>query len=102
MPVNVENAVISPGGSVVYCAEAMQHYKEIGTVVYLKVSYEIIQNRIKDPKKRGVVLAEGQTLKMLYDERSQLFEKYADVVIDEGSNPIEETIERVLATFEQC
>lgn len=98
----VTNAVIAPGGSVVYCEEAMRHFKEIGTVVYLKVSYEIIQNRIKDPKKRGVVLAEGQTLKMLYDERSQLFEKYADVVIDEGSNPIEETIERVLATFEQC
>ena len=37
--VNVENSVISPGGSVVYCEDAMRHFKEIGTVVYLKVSY---------------------------------------------------------------
>ena len=32
--VNAENSVISPGGSVIYCEEAMKHYKEIGTVVY--------------------------------------------------------------------
>ena len=37
-----ENAVISPGGSVVYCEEAMLHLMEIGTVVYLKTSYEDI------------------------------------------------------------
>ena len=36
---NVRHAVISPGGSVVYCKEAMEHYKEIGTVVYLQASY---------------------------------------------------------------
>ena len=33
--VEAEHAVISPGGSVVYCEEAMKHYKEIGTIVYL-------------------------------------------------------------------
>ena len=33
---DVENAVIAPGGSVVYCEEAMEHYKKTGTVVYLK------------------------------------------------------------------
>ena len=36
--VNPEKAVISPGGSVVYCKEAMEHFKEIGTIVYLKES----------------------------------------------------------------
>ena len=34
---DVENAVIAPGGSVVYCEEAMEHYKKTGTVV--SVSY---------------------------------------------------------------
>ena len=57
-----EYAVISPGGSVVYCEEAMLHFKEIGTVVYLKTSYEDIYNRISNAKNRGVVLREGQSL----------------------------------------
>ena len=60
---DVENAVIAPGGSVVYCEEAMEHYKKTGTVVYLKVSYETIDRRIQNAKSRGVVLKEGQTLK---------------------------------------
>ncbi len=94
--INVENAVISPGGSVVYCDEAMQHYKEIGTVVYLSASYQTIKRRIRSPKKRGVVLREGQTFRDLYDERIQLFEKYADVTICEDGYQIEQTIETVL------
>lgn len=75
--IEAENSVISPGGSVVYCEEAMRHYKEIGTVVYLKASYQTIKRRIRNPKKRGVVLREGQTLRDLYNERIPYFEKYA-------------------------
>ena len=93
--VNVENYVISPGGSVVYCEEAMEHFKEIGIVIYLKVSCETIMNRIKDPKKRGVVLRRGQTLEDLYNERTKLFEKYADLVVEEDGRTIDETIESV-------
>ena len=90
-----ENAVISPGGSVVYCEEAMEHFKEIGTIIYLKISYETIRERLKDPKKRGVTLRDGQTLKDLYDERVVLFEKYADIIIEEDGLNLEETIEKV-------
>lgn len=94
--VDVENAVISPGGSIVYCKEAMQHYKEIGTIVYLQASYQTIKQRIRNPKKRGVVLREGQTLKNLYDERCVLFEKYADIIVNEDQCEIGDTIENVL------
>lgn len=100
--VDVENSVISPGGSVVYCDEAMQHYKDIGIVVYLSASYQTIKRRIKSPKKRGVVLREGQTLQSLYEERVKLFEKYADVTICEDGCQIEETIEMVLEAVEKA
>ncbi len=94
--VNVSDSVISPGGSVVYCEEAMNHFKEIGTIIYLKASYRTIKRRIQNPKKRGVVLREGQTFHDLYDERTRLFEKYADITINQDSCKIEETIEKVL------
>lgn len=98
---DVENAVIAPGGSVVYCEEAMEHYKKTGTVVYLKVSYETINRRIQNAKSRGVVLKEGQTLKDLYEERVCLFEKYADYTICEDGLTIEKTIGNVLKLFEE-
>ncbi|MEF2765680.1 MAG: shikimate kinase [Mediterraneibacter sp.] len=98
--IEAENSVISPGGSVVYCEEAMRHYKEIGTVVYLKASYQTIKRRIRNPKKRGVVLREGQTLRDLYNERIPYFEKYADITVCEDGCRIEETIENVLNAVE--
>lgn len=94
--VQAERAVISPGGSVVYCQEAMEHYKKIGVVVYLRASFETINHRIRNAKNRGVVLKEGQTLEMLYEERVKLFEKYADITIDEDGKDLGETIDLVL------
>ncbi len=99
--VNVERCVISPGGSVVYCEEAMKHYKEIGTIIYLKVSFDTINQRISNAKNRGVVLKDGQTLKDLYDERTALFEKYADYTISEEGLSLEETIDEVLDLLEK-
>lgn len=90
-----EHAVISPGGSVVYCKEAMEHYQEIGTIIYLQTSYQTIADRIDDPKKRGVTLREGQTLKDLYEERASLFEKYADITVSEEGLDLEGTIGKV-------
>lgn len=99
--VEAEHAVISPGGSVIYCKEAMEHFKEIGTVIYLKVSFETINRRISNAKNRGVVLKEGQTLRDLYEERTKLFEKYADYTISEDGLDLEETIDKVLELFEE-
>ena len=97
--IEAERAVISPGGSIVYCQEAMEHFKEIGTIIYLKVSFETINERISNAKNRGVVLKEGQTLKDLYDERTCLFEKYADCTISEEGLSLEETIDKVLESL---
>ena len=97
--IEAEKTVIAPGGSVVYCENAMKHYKEIGKVVYLQVSFETINKRLRNAKSRGVVLRDGQTLKDLYEERVKLFEKYADVTVCEDGLELEETIEKVLASL---
>ena len=94
--INAEKSVIATGGSVVYCDEAMRHLKEIGTVVYLKLEYEELKKRLGNLKGRGVVLREGQTLKDLYDERTPLYEKYADVVVDEKKLDVEGTLQKIL------
>lgn len=98
--VDLEYTVISPGGSVVYCEEAMEHFKKIGKVIYLKVAYDVIASRINNAKNRGVVLRDGQTLEMLYNERVKLFEKYADITVVEDGKSIEETIDLVLDSVE--
>lgn len=94
--IDMEKTVIATGGSVVYCTEAMEHLKKIGTVVYLKLDYEILKKRLGNLRCRGVVLRKGQTLKDLYDERTPLYEKYADIVVDEKNLNIEETLQKII------
>lgn len=81
--INTEKAVIAPGGSVIYGRTAMEHLKEIGTVVYLKIGYEELENRLGNLKDRGVALKKGMTVLDLYKERAPIYEAYADVTIDE-------------------
>ena len=95
--IRTEKSVIATGGSVVYGQEAMEHLKEIGTVVYLKLSYKSLEKRLGNLKGRGVVLRPGQDLRALYKERTVLYEKYADVVVDEENKDIEATLQTILA-----
>ncbi|MCR4903074.1 MAG: shikimate kinase [Butyrivibrio sp.] len=81
----VENTVIATGGSAVYGENAMKHFKEIGTIMYIKVDEKELLNRLGDLKKRGVAIKEGQTFHDLYLERTNLYEKYADVTVYENS-----------------
>ena len=97
--INADKTVIATGGSVVYGKEAMEHYKEIGTVVYLKVSFETLKKRLHHAKQRGVVMKDGQTLKSLYEERKALYEQYADITVDEGRDSLEKVIEKVSGYF---
>ncbi len=97
--IEAERTVIATGGSVVYGKEAMEHYKEIGQVLYLKVSLEALKKRLHHAKQRGVVMKDGQTLESLYKERSALYEKYADLTVDEGRDSLEKVIGKVTALF---
>lgn len=93
-------AVIATGGSVVYGKEAMEHLREISTVVYLKLGLESLKERLGDLHERGVVLKEGQTLKDLLMERSPLYERYAHLVIDAETLDIRGVVRTVTAALQ--
>ena len=96
-----EKTIIATGGSVIYGREAMEHLKKIGKVIYLKAEYETLNKRLSNLQGRGVVLKHGQNLQQLYDERTPLYEEYADYIIDETGCDIEETIKKILQKLEE-
>lgn len=81
--IDTENTVISTGGSMIYSEEAMTHLKENGIVIYLKIDYDTLCQRLGDYVHRGVVLKNGATLADMYAERSFLYEKYSDAFVTE-------------------
>ena len=91
--IQADRAVIAPGGSVIYGKTAMEHLKEIGTVVYL-------EKRLGNLVDRGVALKDGMTLRDLYDERTELYEKYADVTIDETGKTSGKVVDELRAMVE--
>ena len=95
--INCDRTIIATGGSVIYGQEAMEHLKDIGTVVYLEVPFSVLEKRLSDIKGRGVVLKDGQTLYDLFLERTPLYEKYADIRISEEGLGVEETVDLLVS-----
>ncbi len=95
LSINTDNSIIATGGSVVYSEKGMKHLSENGKVVYLKVDKKELFSRLKNINERGVVLRDGESLEEMYDERSVLYEKFAEIVIDEANSSIEETVVKI-------
>ena len=79
----------------------MENLKKNGTVVYLKLSLETIEERLNNIHTRGVTMKEGDTIASLYDERIPLYEKYADVTVEADDYTVEETVEAIIAGFDE-
>lgn len=99
--IDTENTVISTGGSVCYCSEAMQKFAQNDLIIYIKVSYKSLKKRVGNLSRRGVVIHKGSTLKDLYDERTPLYEKYAQITVDADGLDIQETIEKIRILVEK-
>lgn len=96
-----ENSIIATGGSIVYGEEAMRHLKAIGTVIYLKLSYASIEDRLGDLHARGVTIQPGWTLRDLYNERCPLYERWADATIDCEELRLREVVAELRARLEK-
>ena len=99
--IKAEQAVIAPGGSVIYGKEAMEHLRSLGMIVYLKISFEELLRRLGDVVDRGVVLKEGMTLRDLYDERIRYFERYADYTMDEEGKDFGQVVDELRTMLEE-
>ena len=95
-----ERTVFAPGGSVIYGPKAMEHLKEIATIVYLKVPFEELEKRLGNLQERGVVLKDGMTLRDLYNERLPYYDRYAEVIMDETGKDFEQTVTALKEIFE--
>ena len=93
---NEEKSIVATGGSVVYCEKAMQELKKTGRVIYLELEYDQLKKRLGNLKGRGVVLKDGQDLRGLYEERIPLYEKYADLTVNEKNLDVEQTLQKIV------
>lgn len=87
LKLDVQKQVISTGGSAVYSRSGMHHLKKNGIVVFLDIPLPVVVHRIGDYSLRGISRRPGQTLEALFEERLELYNQYADLLVKgEGRN----------------
>lgn len=96
-----EKTVVATGGSVPLKAEAMEHLKQNGTVIYLKVPLKELEQRLSNIKTRGIAFGPGETLETLYNYRIPIYESWADLTIemDPTRNDIENMVDQIVHTL---
>ena len=95
------HTVIATGGSMVLYPEAMAHLKQDSVVVWLQTPFTQIQERMPaDLYDRGIAAPKGESLWEIYEERRDLYAKYADLIVAsrEGEDDTAHLVEEVMRT----
>ena len=95
--IDVKKAVIATGGSVVYYESSMLALKDDGVIVYLDLPLDELETRLGDLNARGVILEPAQTLAALYEKRTPLYRKWADLTVALSGLTHDRAVEAVVA-----
>ena len=95
LDIDCENHVIATGGSAAYSKKAMEHLKKDGVVIFLNASLETLKSRIHNYETRGLAKRDDQSFNDLFEERYELYTRYADIVIDSNHRNQEEVCEDI-------
>lgn len=98
--VNPEGHIIATGGSVIYSPRAMRHLQKLGSIIYIQVPLETIEQRVRSASERGVILAPGQTFRDLYETRHRLYHRYSDIEFIPGDLSVRTSAQLLAAMIE--
>ena len=80
----------------------MRHLKTNGVAVFLHVPLAVLLNRVGDFATRGIAREPQQSFEQLYAERSGLYRRYADRIIDCTGLGHEQVAERICRELPEC
>ena len=92
-----ENTVIATGGSAVYSESGMKHLQGLGTIVYLKLSFQTIETRMDNIHSRGIAMGSDESLFSLYKKRIPLYEKWGDIQADVENKNVEQSVDLIVS-----
>ena len=98
---SLQNTVIATGGSVALEESAMAHLAHNGVIVFVKLTYETIESRLKNISTRGITLEKGQTLRDLYDYRQPFYQRWGQIVVEPDGQDIEQTVAMLVKKLQE-
>jgi len=92
----LQDAVLSTGGSAVYSEPAMARLAKAGPIIYLQADLDTLQQRVAAAPLRGIASDGKQSFAQVFAERTPLYERFADIVIDTTDGTADEVAARIL------
>ena len=96
LDLDLDHALVSTGGSVVYSDASMQRLKSLGPVVYLQADLATLEDRVAAAPPRGIASDGGDTFAEVFAERTPLYAQYADHTVDACAGTPEQVALRTL------
>ena len=81
LTLDVKNTVVATGGSVVYSEKIMNHLSDLGSIIFLDLSLANLEKRITDYDQRGIARRPDQGFTELFEERFELYRRYAQITL---------------------
>ncbi len=93
---SMSKTVFSPPGSIVFSPKAMEKIKKETTVIYIKVSLDEVKKHLGERlNQNGIIGLEEKGIEGVFFERTPIYEKFADYIIDGESMEKQEKIEKI-------
>lgn len=92
--------IVATGGSVVYSEPAMEHLSQNAVVVYLQCQLRSLERRLRNLDSRGVVRRAGQSVEELLLEREPLYQRWAQITIDNSHDDHGHVVGEILRELE--
>lgn len=100
--INLQKHVIATGGSAAYSEPAMLHLKENGIIVFLDVNLSALRARVSNYDTRGLAKRPEQSFQDLFDERFELYTKYADITIQSSNISQDAAVNLLMEELAKC
>lgn len=99
---NCRNQIISTGGGLPMREENRQLLKQLGCVVFLRVTAETIYERLRDDTTRPLLQGADPQLKIakLIAERAVAYESAADIIIDTDDKDFDQILSEIQEALE--
>ncbi len=77
-----QHLVIATGGSAIYSTKGMLHLQQTGTVIWLDVPLEELEQRVNNVNSRGLINPTATSFADLFTQRLPLYRHFAAIRID--------------------
>ena len=79
----------------------MHHLGKIGTVVYLSLPIPLLEQRFREDDKADISTDRDKDIRTIYENRRELYEKYADLQVEVGDVDDRQAAKRIAGILKE-